>query len=291
MIVTKLQGGLGNQMFQYACARSFTRMNQKVFVDLNFIKVHNISTSSFTARDFELNVFENCKTKILKSFQRKILIGNSKRYRMIRKFLFIRVQYINQEENEFINIDTKFKNIYLDGYFQSEKYFVKNRNVILNDFLFPKLDEKNNVLLKQIFEDKNSVSIHVRRGDYLKKNVSDYHGCLPLQYYIKSINALSDKFDDLTFYIFSDDNDFVESNFEFIENKIVVSGNTGINSWKDMCLMKYCKHHIIANSSFSWWGAWLSERNGITYAPKYWFNPEKVKFDIFDIIPNDWFKI
>lgn len=288
MILTKLQGGLGNQMFQYACARNLISKNQKVYLDLNFINNHIVSSSVFTARNYELNIFENCQTRILNSSKRKMFFDKRLRYRIIRRLFLKNIQFVNQLENEYINIDTKSKNIYLNGYFQSEKYFIKKRNLIINDFSFPTLDAINKQLLDQISNDINSVSIHVRRGDYLKKKVTEYHGCLPLSYYISSVNDLSNKFDDLKFYIFSDDKDFIESSFGFIKNKIIVSGNTGKHSWKDMCLMTYCKHHIIANSSFSWWGAWLSETDGITFAPRNWFNPQMAKFEINDIIPNNW---
>jgi len=136
--------------------------------------------------------------------------------------------------------------------------------------------------------DENSVSIHIRRGDYLKPPVLEYHGVLPISYYYNAIEIIRNKYKDITFYFFSDDEEFVKNNFTKIEPKIYIYDNNGENSWKDMYLMKSCKHHIIANSSFSWWGAWLSDRDGITCAPKYWFNPKIAKFEISDFVPKSW---
>ena len=288
MKISKLQGGLGNQMFQYACARNLIRKNQKVYLDLNFIKKHTVSTSEFTARNYELNIFENCRIKILNKFQIDILHKKNLVYRTLKKLIYKKIKHITQKENEFIEIDPKIKNIYLDGYFQSEKYFILKRKSILDEFTFPILDNKNLRIQNRIINDQNSVSVHIRRGDYIKPHVLEYHGVLPMAYYTNAIMLLKSKFEKLNFYFFSDDIEFIKNNFGFIEEKVIVEGNIGNCSWKDMCLMKSCKHHIIANSSFSWWGAWLSETNGITYAPRNWFNPQMTNFEINDIVPNNW---
>ena len=109
-----------------------------------------------------------------------------------------------------------------------------------------------------------------------------------MHYYIESIKRLEKETKEpLSFYLFSDNPEYVKENFSFLPDMQVIDWNTGKDSWKDMALMQACRHHIIANSSFSWWGAWLSERDGISFAPMQWFG-DTVKYNINDIVPSDW---
>lgn len=288
MIVIKLQGGLGNQMFQYAIGRSLITRTENVFIDLRFLNQFNLSTDNFTSRNYELGIFKNCKTRLFTNIQKKIFFDKRTRFKILRKLYFGKLLLVNQNENELVSIPTDFKNLYLDGFFQSEKYFLSIRNIIIKEFTFPILDNENIIIQNKILNDENSVGIHIRRGDYLKQHVLDYHGILPITYYIKAIEILKRQFRNLTFYFFSDDIDFVKESFNKIKEKVIVEGNSAQDSWKDMCLMKSCRHHIVANSSFSWWGAWLSERDGLNIAPSNWFNPKQAKFNINDFVPNNW---
>ncbi|HMM02883.1 MULTISPECIES: alpha-1,2-fucosyltransferase [unclassified Dysgonomonas] len=289
MKIVKLQGGLGNQMFQYAVARALEIHKKKnILFDLSFLRAHNESTEDFTARDFELPIFKNLRSKKLNGIQEKILFSDRIRYKYLRRILNIKIIRINQQENEFVDIPSNIKDIYLNGYFQSEKYFKQIRADLTKDFEFPLLDKKNETL-KNIILDRNSVSIHIRRGDYISlKSVNAYHGILNLHYYIESIKRLEKETKEpLSFYLFSDNPEYVKENFSFLPDMQVIDWNTGKDSWKDMALMQACRHHIIANSSFSWWGAWLSERDGISFAPMQWFG-DTVKYNINDIVPSDW---
>jgi hypothetical protein len=197
---------------------------------------------------------------------------------------------VNQKENEYVYFK-KNKNIYFNGYFQSEKYFIKRREDLLKIFKFPKLDDKNEGIKTKISNHQNSVSIHIRRGDYLKDEIKKYHGILDEDYYNSAIKIIQEKYKDAQFFVFSDDENFVKKKYNHLENFNIIEGNTE-NSWKDMALMTYCKHHVIANSSFSWWGAWLSSaENSLKIAPKNWFNPQFAMFDINDFIPKNWIKL
>ncbi len=286
MKTCKLQGGLGNQMFQYAVVRATEAdRNRKVLLDTYFLRENKGSTDTFTARELELDIFQNLNADYLTNSWRKILLSKGVFYRLIRTILRVSPLVVKQIENEFINIPQR-KNLYLDGYFQSEKYFSHIREELLNQFKFPSLDGRNTELAKKMTIE-NSVSIHVRHGDFLKlKTVSDYHGVLPLSYYKDALERLGTE-KDLTFYIFSDDSDFIRSEFGFLSNRHIIDWNTGRDSWKDMALMSTCKHHIIANSSFSWWGAWLSSGNGYTIAPSKWFG-DKANYNISDFISDRW---
>ncbi len=288
MIIVKLQGGLGNQMFQYAAARSLTEKGENVNLDVQFFK-HTKSTETFTARQYELDVFTNLKTCKANNSLLKMFTGNTVYYKVLR--WFYKPVFIQQKENEFIQLTdlpaSKYK--YLNGYFQSEKYFKHIRNQLLKEFTFPELDEKNAATRKQITGTENSVSIHIRRGDYLKPIFKDVHGILPLEYYTNALYNLEKEITKPNLFVFSDDMNWAKESFKQYSGSICfVENNTAKEAWKDMALMSACKHHIIANSSFSWWGAWLSEGKGKTFAPCNWFNPLQTNFNIHDFIPSNW---
>lgn len=292
MIVVKLQGGLGNQMFQYATGKDLLKNRKQVDLDHHFLDINNIDTEHFTSRGYELNIFKNLKARKAKTWQILFFKSQSFHFRVLRFFLKKSIQYIQQHENEYILFSNvrKKRCLYLDGYFQSENYFKTNRENVLKDFQFPLLDPLNEALKKKITASDNAVSVHIRRGDYLKsKTVLDIHGVLSLAYYLKAINILQAKYPSITLFIFSDDIDWAKANLKLENiNLSFIDNNQGADHWKDMALMSYCKHHIIANSSFSWWGAWLSESNGHVFAPYQWFNPLKVNFNIQDFIPDRW---
>lgn len=287
MTITTLKGGLGNQMFQYAVA--FANSNE-VFIDFTFIDRQSASTSQFTKRDFELSLFPNLKYKILNKRFRYILLSEQRRFKYLRKLLGIRPNLIIQKDHEFITI-RKSTFMYFDGYFQSEKYFLQKREQLLKVFKFPDLDIENKKIESKISECPNSVSLHIRRGDYLKENIKKHHGVLEMDYYNTAIDLLRRQYEGIHFFVFSDDEQFASQTFGNLTDLTVVKGNNNY-SWKDMALMSFCKHHIVANSSFSWWGAWLStHENNMNIAPKRWFNPEFADFDINDYIPDNWVKI
>jgi hypothetical protein len=287
LIVIKLQGGLGNQMFQYAIALNYSNT---VYLDFCFLETNNISNNQFTKRDFELSIFPNLVYKKFTKFHSKIAFSNNIIYRILRKLFFIKFKYVKQIENEFVTIE-KSKHMYIDGFFQSEKYFILKSKEIIDVFHFPELDKKNNEVKKKILQQTNSVCLHIRRGDYLKPDVKKYHGILPKDYYTNAVNLITEKHLDAHFFVFSDDENYAKEQYGHLINFTIIQGNSK-NSWKDMALMSVCKHHIIANSSFSWWGAWLSTtRNSIKIVPKKWFNSEVATFDIDIIKPLDWIKM
>jgi hypothetical protein len=292
VVIVKLQGGLGNQMFQYATATALLKQNEKVGLDLNFLKENNTDKEGFTSRKFELGIFKKIRGYNAINAQVNLFKNTGIYYKFVRLFLRSKLKHICQQQNEYIAFDQFDKNhhFYLDGYFQSEKYFAGYREQILKDFEFPQLDEVNQATKDKILTTANAVSLHIRRGDYAKlQSVTDIHGLLPTSYYNNAIRELQKKYPDLTLFVFSDDINWAKEN---LQTDIIpvnyIQGNLAANSWKDMALMSNCKHHIIANSSFSWWGAWLSIQNGSIFGPKNWFNPQKVKFDITDYVPANW---
>jgi len=281
MVICNLKGGLGNQMFQYATARAIANNRHQIFIDLSFLEKNNTSIGSFTARKFELNLFENIRFKFISHVALKFHLSNHRILKVLRMLLRYKKIYVINDENE--HYQDGHDIIYLDGYFQNPLLFKSIRNVLLKDFTFPKLPENTNDLAKLI-ETKSAVSIHVRRGDYLNPENNNYHGVLPISYYKSAVEKMIELNKDACFFIFSDDGEWCELNFSFIKKEKYFISDRNNHSWTDMKLMTLCKHFIIANSSFSWWGAWLSQHYSKTViAPKNWYKNEKSK-----IIPKEW---
>jgi len=290
MIITKLEGGLGNQMFQYAIASILVKKkNAAILIDTNFFN-ETEKNQDFTPRNFELSIFNNSYIQAseleIGYFQQLSFIDK------IKKKCGFNYPKIYSEAS--FSFDEKVLStnlpVYLKGYFQSYKYFIGYENVIKNVFAFPidKLDSINEKLWLTINQ-TNSISIHIRRGDYVNdKNTQGYHSNCSLDYYKDAIALLASKVNDVSLYFFSDDTDWVKEQFEKISYpKVFVTNNTGENSWKDMCLMSSCHYNIIANSSFSWWAAWLNERsNKMVIAPKKWFVDTEISTN--DLIPSEW---
>jgi hypothetical protein len=286
MVIVQLKGGLGNQMFQYAAA---VRCQGPIFLDLAFLERPVGDSATFTRRAFELDIFRYLACRRLGSLQRKLLLPESRLKRRLNRLLGLGIQRVTQTANEFIEIPIH-GHLYLDGYFQSEKYFRHCRSALLKAFTFPPLDGPATEVLRRIQATNNPVSLHIRRGDYLKPAVRDYHGVLAQDYYEAAITRLRSQDPHAHFFVFSDDPEYCRSIYGGRPNFTVVEGSPD-RAWQDMALMQQCRHHIIANSSFSWWGAWLSTRTGITIAPRAWLNPHALSFDPDAIIPANWLQI
>ncbi len=281
MIITKINGGLGNQMFQYAVAKAIAIKNNDIFkldiTDYETYKLHN---------GYRLNIFRiDEKIANINDIQ-KLKGFDNLFYKILRK-LNLYTKRSHYKERERTIFDTNVfneKNIYLDGYWQNEKYFLDIREELLKDFT-PK--ENNTTIvdsyLKQI-SNINSVSIHVRRGDYSKHPEI---GILDISYYKNAIKYINDKIDNPSFFIFSNDLEWCEKNFDFIENKLFI--NDTKTEIEDMTVMKNCKHNIVANSSFSWWSAWLNRNtNKIVIAPKKWRALDNHKYSW---LANGWIEL
>lgn len=281
MVICSLKGGLGNQMFQYAVAREFSRENSQIFFDLSFLKENNKSLGSFTAREFELHIFKEIQFKFLNPFILKLYLSNKFVFKIFRSILNLKKAYIINDDTDYSRKDQDI--VYLNGYFQNPLLFGHIRTELLKDFSFPELPE-NVVDIADLINTKNAISIHVRRGDYLKPENDNYHGVLPISYYKSAIDRMIELNKDVSFFIFSDDSEWCKLNFSFIEKEKYFISDHGNPSWVDLKLMTLCKHAIIANSSFSWWGAWLNDYNEkIVIAPKNWY-----KNEISKIIPKEW---
>ena len=289
MILINLIGGLGNQMFQYAAGRALSlhldstlRLDVSAFADY---KVH---------QGFELPLVFGCQANIATEQDVARLLGWQSpkiiRQALARpqfKFMRRKNYIVEPHFNYWQGIKQVPDHTYLAGYWQSEKYFQDMADVIHSDFTFnPKISSPNNEVATHI-KQANAVSLHVRRGDYIKNpKTNATHGLCSLDYYRSAIHYIAGRIDHPDFFVFSDDMAWVKDNLKIDFPCQYIDHNYGAESYNDMRLMSMCKHHIIANSSFSWWGAWLGcEPEKIVIAPRQWFVNSA---DTSDLLPESW---
>lgn len=298
MILVKLMGGLGNQMFQYACALAQAkRLEVDLLVDINFLKKNIVGV---TKREYQLNQFK-VSAGIAKT--KELLLADAVDFsffqKLIRKInpLPPELKLQNYHESSIVydnRIQTIKNDTYLIGYFPSEKYFKDIRIELLQEFTLKKaFNSANQQVLKKI-NSTNAVALHIRRGDYVSDaKTNQFHGVCSLDYYQRAIKIMQKKNTNLTFFVFSDDADWVKQNLKAEGSFYFVNCNSPKQGFFDMMIMKQCKHFIIANSSFSWWAAWLSENpNKQIIAPEKWFSgAQEDKYSTKDLIPMTWQQI
>jgi hypothetical protein len=294
------QGGLGNQLFQFIFGYVLAKKN-KINLRIN-IERYNSYNHQFDLDKFpEIYKLNIPKIKTYNFFTKIYLYLYHKFYKILMvpgiykviNYFFLLDKHEFEKASFISNGDLLkkkiVKNISITGYFQSEKYFIHCKKIVLKLFRFPKITCKLCKKYLNLIYNKNSVAIHVRRGDYLNDPKVRYiHGILGDDYYKKSIIYIKKKVKNPFFFIFSDDIKLVKKTFSFFDDKkyIFIDTKSSIN---DLYLMSNCKHFIIANSSFSWWGAWLSKnKRKIVCAPKRWL---RARISTPDIIPESWIKL
>ena len=288
MIIVHLIGGLGNQMFQYALGRSLAYKNNTE-LKLDVIDL-NKKVKQGTQRHYALNVFkiqenfvDEKEVKELKGGRDGIFFGVMQKIGFFKKNNYI-IEPKFSFNPEVLKVG---KNAYLQGYWQSEKYFKDIRDVICQEFtLKDEYSIEDNEIVKEI-KNYNTVSLHIRRGDYIADaKINKFHGCCSLGYYNRAVEYIAKKVKNPVFYIFSDDIEWVKENLKInFPTKYVSDGI--LKDYEELILMSYCKHNIIANSSFSWWGAWLNDNpEKIVITPNQWFADKSI--DTSDVIPENW---
>jgi len=292
MIVTKLIGGLGNQMFQYAAGRRTAIVNHtELKLDISGYDYQ----VGITPRKYMLDIY-NIQASVATKQEIK-LFNNHSKHRIQRNLhrvmvFLLRRHYIRQKTSGFARgFLTIPDNSYLEGYWGSEKYFSDIEDIIRKDFTPKNKPDNATIELIQRIKNCNSVSVHVRRNDYvMDKKTHDFHGVCGLGYYKKSISLITKKVTNPSFFIFSDDPVWCKANLRLKNPTVYVTHNLGKKDHEDIILISTCKHNIIANSSFSWWGAWLnSHPDKIVIAPKKWFRDPSINTK--DLIPQSWIKI
>ena len=279
MIVVKLMGGMGNQMFQYALGRSLSiKYNTQLKIDLSFLKNKNMGTN-FTYRDYDLNIFNMSEDFEIGSVN---LLGvNEPNFSYSQPL----IDMIKSKMDEDVN-----NSFLLNGYWQTPKYFQDIEDQIRTDFTFrdkvEEADESIKEILNQI-KSTNSVLLNVRRTDYLN---TDYHGVMGDEYLKKGVELIESKIENPHYFLFSDDVEWCKDNIKFDNMTIVDHSYKGDRFSYYLQLMKNCKHFIIPNSSFAWWAAWLNEDSDkIVIAPEKWFTDSNINTS--DLIPDNWIRI
>lgn len=289
-VIARIEGGLGNQLFQYAAARSLAdRLGYELALDLRGLDENG-------DRPFQLDLYR-IRASMASSQQLQSLPDwRSSRWGRIR-FNISKLLPAFFPTPSFwplsFAFDRRFDKIsqpvYLVGYWQSEKYFAWNRCRLLQDIQLvaelpactPWLNEIRNT---------RSVALHIRRGDYVSHTASaQFHGLCDMAYYLAAINALKVRFADIHVFVFSDEPAWARSNLRLDVPTHYVDANPTDVGYIDLELMRQCKHHVIANSSFSWWGAWLCNSHvQVVYSPCRWFADPAT--DTSDVIPARWIR-
>lgn len=302
MIITRISAGLGNQLFQYATARAISlKFNRKLFLDNSWydsLKSLEDQTdpNATTVRYFLLNYF-NIQSRVLNKIhlnwikRLEIKSKTSKIYKFLltgplNDFSFTTINH-NNYSLEFIQ---EHPRIYLTGYWQNNDIIEEYKNFIYNDLILKHPISANNQTHLKSINTTNSVAIHFRRGDYQSKPISlDVHASCSNNYYYEGIEYLRNKINNLHYFIFSDDITWVKNNLDFTTNTTFID-NYG-PSYEHLYLMSQCKHQITANSTFSWWAAWLNNNTKkIIITPKYWYIDKHLNKTVIRI-PKDWIKI
>jgi hypothetical protein len=285
-------GGLGNQMFQYAAGLSVARRNGfPLRIDTTRLKAENPHQGYQLDTIFAGEFLEASNWELLNLLKFQIFF--KRKAKIFRNWTYAPpVAIIRQcTHNYWSNFDMINHPCYLSGYWQSPKYFENVQGEIRKSFTFKEpLDSANRRLLCFI-EKENSVCIHLRRGDYVSDaRANRFHGVCEWSYYDRAMEMISKQVKDAYFFVFSDEPHVARQRFERQKHVHIVDLNRGEHSYRDLRLMQGCKHHIISNSSFSWWGAWLAKgKQQIVIAPSVWFAGSHEP--ITDIYDPTWIRI
>ena len=284
MVIINMIGGLGNQLFSYAFGRSMAlRRNEGLKFDLSW---YDVTHSGAIPREYVMSQYmiqgeQATEAEISANEPGKAMYYWDKVVRRLAPDYHIRCH--QRIKNS--------KRVYFKGFFQSYKYFEEYRDIICQELtLRNELSGKALEMEKEIVN-SNSVSVHVRRGDVVtNKKVNETFGLVPMEYYERALKYLSEKVENPKFFIFTDDHQWVRDSFKLPYDLVIVSGN-GFHETVDMHLMSKCKHNIIANSTFSWWGAWLNRNiDKIVVMPDRWFIKKNLGKDN-DFIPAGWIRL
>ena len=289
MIVMRLKGGLGNQLFQYALGRYLSH-TKNTTLELDTASYHIDRLRVYRLDSFEIVATASDRLPFFSTEGRARHLNKviqAVKGLFSRPFQIIRERHFSFDPSVFDCSDQA----YLDGFWQSEQYFAPIADVIRHDLrlknpLPPVLQE-----LSSQIQGTNAVAVHVRRGDYVSNPITTaYHGVCSAQWYEDAAKHMMQKVVNPTFFVFSDDYEWVRENIHFDAPTVFIPPSPDGQECNDMHVMSLCQHNIIANSSFSWWGAWLNANpNKIVISPKQWFAAGN--HDTKDLIPHSWIRL
>jgi hypothetical protein len=289
MIITRLIGGLGNQMFQYAAGLALAKQHGvELTVDLGgfdqySLRRYSLAHFALEPRPAPQDALSTAgSSSLIARLRRKLGIGYGCAYTIYRETSL-------RFNNEFKKLPN---NTYLDGYWQCEAYFSEFTDAVRQAFAFRTPASGINAEWLAHIRGANAIAIHVRRGDYANNpKTFQVHGLCSLDYYHQAALYMEQHANEAPeFFIFSDDPDWAKENLKLDHPMHFVTHNNAETDYEDLRLMSACKHQIVANSTFSWWGAWLAKsEEQIVIAPKNWFASEQL--DSCDIVPHDWIQL
>lgn len=277
MRLIKMTGGLGNQMFIYAMYLKMKTIFPDVRIDLSDMVHYQVHYGYEMNKVFHLPRTEFCINRSLKK---------------IIEFLLFKTILERKQGGSLVPYTRKYHWpwIYFKGFYQYEKYFDGIEKEVREAFVFDirRASRRSLRAMQEIKTDPHAVSIHVRRGDYLLEKHWKALGCIcQSSYYLNALAELEKRVKHPHYYVFSEDLNWVRRNLPLTKAEFI-DWNKGEDSWQDMMLMSHCRHHIICNSTFSWWGAWLNPReNKTVIMPERWFQ----HCDTPNIYPAGWIKV
>jgi hypothetical protein len=289
MIIVRLTGGLGNQLFQYAMGRATSlRTGYPLYLDTRFI-------SKNSTRVYSLDKFKIAGKLASEKDYYLMKPRNNQIYLRLKHILKNRLfpphwrYWITYHEPVFNDAMMRIRGpAVIKGYWQDERYFRDYEAVIRKDLVLYENPSVQQMNLMDKMRSTISVSMHIRRGDYAHEQFIDRFGILRLEYYKKAMKYIQTQIEEPTFYVFADDMEWAKNNIDF-DNVVFLDFNGLDQGVEDLQLMSSCRHHIIANSTFSWWGAWLNpDPNKIVIAPKPWF---KSVNDNHNPVPDHWINL
>ena len=293
MVIVRLLGGLGNQMFQYAAARRLALAHDvPLKLDISWFAhaadrayaLHALNIQEAFATPEEVGEIRGPSTRGIP----RVLFRLRRRFKIGYDWTWIHERTLSPADPRVFHARAR---TYLDGYWQSEKYFSDVEDTIRREFTSrDRLDAGTREILDRMAT-AQSVSVHVRRGDYVSHpRASRARSVCTPSYYQRCVAYLAERLGHLHLFVFSDDPDWVAANLRFEYPTTLVSTVPARPEHEDLRLMSACRHHIIANSSFSWWGAWLNPHHDqLVLAPRRWMNDARV--DDRDVVPARWIKV
>ena len=290
MIICNIKGGIGNQLFQYACARAISKKHGiPVKIDIQDATRHNqVSDVPRKLSILELDIDAEIATAQEAQAARYEYGLLSKLSHRITTKIGLRTEELNFDKSILENNKSR----YLDGYFQSYKYFEDIRDTIHTEFSLKNASEHFNLWCQKIRQNANPVSIHIRRGDYVQKeSVRNDFGPCGLDYFQRAMSLIEKEQTDISYIVFSDDIIWVKENLQFTPGLTVTYvEDPSLLDIEELLLMSTCNHNIISNSSFSWWAAWLNKNpSKIVITPTPWFDSGSINEE--DLLPPAWTRI
>lgn len=291
MIITRLIGGLGNQLFQYAVALHLAEIHKtELKIDISEFETYKLHKYSL----WPFNIQEHfASPEEVAAFTRKHGIMGHIMTRALGRPPKLATRHIKEKDSfyfdpEILNLPD---GVYLDGYWPSGKYFADIEDIIRQEFTVNLPQTNKNKELAELIASCEGVSIHIRRGDFVSDpRTSEIHGNCSLDYYLRCIEIMSKCVKNPHFFGFSDEPGWARANLKLTYPTTIVDHNGVDKNYEDLRLMSQCKYNIIANSTFSWWGAWLNKNpDKIVIAPKKWRKSEN--HDRKDLIPDKWIRI